>query len=208
MRFNRHAAFIAFATFKNRLNDYADDKNRQLIDYLISLDYGEGEDFKYPETSTIARSLNVSSNRLYPLIKSLYERLISSLNQKVQVISNVRYDLHITLLFEEDFQRRGLKESYFFVCRLPFVPRVGDKIELPFLDKRIYYNEGCVHDVKHTIDGHTQVIEILVHPFNNHYGNHLQLKKEHEGMERFRRELEIGSRERGSGKQHRNPFRP
>lgn len=184
MKRNRLPIFLAFATFKNRLVDLATDQNRPLIDYLIAFDFNESDRIKFPTLAEISSSTNISTHRIAVMITSLYDTLLERLNEKEQVVSTVSYLLIICFSPEDEKERLGVtftrKECCVFNCELKVTPRVGEEIQLPFVDGQIKYNQGYVYDVKHVITGKSQVIEVYAHPFNNPYENELVLKNEYE----------------------------
>lgn len=72
--------------------------------------------------------------------------------------------------------------------KLPHTPRIGEKIDLRFLEGW-YFTHGHVHEIQHEIDGATQKIVVYIHPLNNYAWKWKRLKEEVETDARWRRSL-------------------
>jgi hypothetical protein len=89
---------------------------------------------------------------------------------------------------------KGIVISYWFQVagykswtelKLPFTPRIGDEIDLDFLDHK-YFKRGYVHSVEHRIDGVKQEIYIEVHPLHNEYYRWREFEEEYERREKWK----------------------
>jgi hypothetical protein len=76
------------------------------------------------------------------------------------------------------------EEATWIQLELAETPRVGEEIDLSFLD-RTNYTRGYVHEVVHTITGYSQEIHVRVPPFHNYYYQWKKLKNKHDSWERM-----------------------
>ena len=72
---------------------------------------------------------------------------------------------------------------------LPITPRIGEEIEIPFVEETGKFYRGYVHEVKHRITGTIQEVLITVHPWNDLYYKWIKMKDEYEYRERWLKNL-------------------
>jgi hypothetical protein len=71
--------------------------------------------------------------------------------------------------------------------KLQYIPRIGEQICIPFLEYNNMCTSGYVYNIRHSIKGKTQVINIDVHPIDNEYKRWLKMKEEYEAREQWKR---------------------
>ncbi len=69
---------------------------------------------------------------------------------------------------------------------LPVTPRLGEEIEIPFIQETDKFYRGYVHEITHKITGTTQEIFIIVHPWDDYYHRWVKMKEEYERRKRWR----------------------
>lgn len=94
--------------------------------------------------------------------------------------------IYIHFPFDESKGWDKEKEEYYLSIspwvevNLPFVPRIGEKINIEFLGVTDYFKQGYVHNVEHNIESNRQLIYIDVHPLDNDYARWEKLKEKYE----------------------------
>jgi nucleoid DNA-binding protein len=201
MRYNKIKVRNALLNFKHRLNEFRNKNNSAIVDLIQELNHLQ-EDFSFPENEEIAKQTGLKKEKVSQIIRKLYEELMEKLSEKDTIIKDVSICLWIHFPWHEAEERRkrftqqGMtqRESFLFHCHLPFVPRVGEEIQLDFVDSAIGYNHGYVFNVCHRIDAISQIIDVEVHPLNSPYKNWLAQKHEYEEDERRRKYWEMMDR--------------
>ena len=82
----------------------------------------------------------------------------------------------------------------FFDLQLIETPRIGEVIAFEVVPAGIV-NRGTVHEIRHKIEGKTQVVEIVCHPLRNVYENWIIMREKYEDHQRWLKFQEYSKRD-------------
>jgi len=193
MKINYHNAIKALIEFKDRHTLISNPKNVAILDYLHFFEVDpEDEDDEYvPDISKITKSLNMPRNKVYPIIYKAYMDLVETFQNTPYRVDNYLCDIYIftqgdyakskNKQFEEEEKLKYLWGEFV----LPVIPRLGESIEIAFIERDYKYNRGIVTEIFHEIHPTSQKIVIYVHPYKNYYYQWEKLKSEHLNHERW-----------------------
>lgn len=185
--------------FRDRLPEFRTPKNEKVVEYFVDCKIDVYDDeAKIPELKDIAASVNLPRPKVNEYVKDLYGKMKESLASRPFTVSKVNVEIYISRPWNE---RRKTKYGYpdfsdvderttTVKCNLPYVPRIGEEIELIFFDRDHNHTRGYVYNVQHTISGATQNITVFVHPSGNYYHHWMTLKEEYERWQSWRANLE------------------
>jgi hypothetical protein len=82
-------------------------------------------------------------------------------------------------------QCQGNRDEYTWIeMVLPITPRIGNEIEIPFIEETGRNCRGYVHSITHKISGTTQEILIEAHPFRDFYHKWMRMKYYYRRMQK------------------------
>ncbi len=127
-------------------------KYKSFLDFLFAKDYLNDDELEFPSMKLVSESINLNYTQLSKLIKELYYRLFDDevLNFKfdfkdVEIVFYIRY-------FENYAQ---------FSCKkLSYIPRVGEQVNLDFVNAKIGTSMFYVDRVEHSFKSNKQVVYI------------------------------------------------
>jgi hypothetical protein len=196
MKINYYFAINSLIQFKNRHHLLLNKKNESVLNYLSSVELNEGYESKdVPDVTKIAEATNLPRNKVYPILYQSYLDLIESIGTKPHEISGCVHAIYIhtyddykdssNLELKEEQEKKHLWAEY----KLAVTPRLGEIINIDFIDQNIKYNHGVVTEIHHDIGITSQRIVIYVHPFKNYYWMWNKLKNDHINHERWLSQL-------------------
>ena len=182
--------------FKNELHRVQKEKYQELIKELKTYEIDPmSDDDNLPNQKSLVKKLNVSQGKMYSLLKGLYTELVTGLSNPPLKITNYVHQIHIHYPYDErekmtkDRQEEADKESTFIQLSLPITPRIGDEIDIPFIEHTGHRFRGYVHRVRHEITCNTQEIYIEVHPLHDYYYKWVKMREEFEYWQRFKERM-------------------
>ena len=140
-----------------------------LIDIILALN----EEESMPLGKELQQRLNLSPSRLKKMVDVLYEDFIDGIGEGAELLqfTNVEHQFYV----------KGYRDSAMVSCRLPVTPRVGDEVELPFIEARTGSRHYYVTEVKHSYENDKALVTLWVRPgtYNRHF-HYLQDKAYYE----------------------------
>jgi hypothetical protein len=157
--------------------------------------YPNSENDHLPDNKQLADKFKCNQIKMNKILRDLLENLISSFNDHPLIIKNIVHILDVTPYIEPEEENKAWiqkqwEKAITIPVILPVTPRIGDYVEIPIMrtsysfstdDK---YYSGYVHEVRHTINGTTQEILIVIYPFKSIYYKWEEMKKEYEDHQR------------------------
>ena len=147
----------------------------------------EEEEVELPTNSEIATLLNIPRQKINKELRELYDQVIRDTYTDPLPIKEVWHTLLIHIPYDE-LRKKNTKriqydtdeQSLRVRLKLHQTQRVGETVDLSFIENSKSWNRGYVHEVTHQI--HPEVHEILVwvHPFHNYFYKWRKMKDEHE----------------------------
>lgn len=183
---NYFGLIYAILIFKSYWPSVRSEKSEPLIDALSKIDFDENDkDWDtVPSNKVLAESCGLSRTKVNQLIRKMYADILFQFNDNPPLITKYEHYISIGIPWDDRrYKKRKTESDYdedtWVNIKLPFTPRIGDNINLEFID-RTKYTRGCVYNVEHTITGNSQNIYIQVHPFDNEYSRWQKLKEHHD----------------------------
>lgn len=142
---------------------------------ILTDEYG---DEIVPSNKELAESLNIKVYKCNSMLKKIRDKLYEDFGIRPLKIHGV---FRIIMWIPHD-EKEGKNEEYisanttFTKLVLPVAPRIGESIDLSFLNEE-KYSRGTVYDIMHEIDGFTQEVVVYVHLFQNMYEYWQKLKE-------------------------------
>lgn len=136
------------------VNYYSKDKKyKTLLNFLTEKDYYNDEDLPYPTLKEIVEATGLKSHTLRKQLQEMYESFYAYDNDFgfsfQQVVINVFATYH--------------KESILLKFKnLKYLPRVGDRVELPFVQAKLNISFFYVEKIEHSFESNNQVIDIVL----------------------------------------------
>lgn len=136
-----------------------------------------------PSNKDLAAELDIPVVKCNLLIKQLIQNLFFDFryNKPLEiekVIHHVIIMLHYDE-FEKSQANKDVPSSMSTNLQLKEIPRIGEEIEFEVVPGN-YFERGIVHRVIHKIEGKTQIVEILAHPWDTEYDRWMNLKEKYE----------------------------
>jgi hypothetical protein len=134
----------------------------KLYDSLIDVLLAVGEEDPYPSSKSLQQQFNLSAGQLKKLIDELYEDFMEGISQNAALL---RFPVVV-----HHFYVKSYDGEVVFDCQLPVTPRVGEKLELPFLWAQLGRSSCYITEVKHTLENDTVTVEVWarVGSYNQH----------------------------------------
>lgn len=139
-------------------------KYKPFLDFIFAKDYLNDEDIELPSIKLISESISIKYSELSKLIKELYFRLFDD------EVLNFKFDFsEVEIVFFINY----LKKSIQFKCeRLKYLPRVGEQIDISFIQANLGNWMYYVNKVEHKFEGQKQVVYITLR--SGIYNSHLK----------------------------------
>jgi hypothetical protein len=139
-------------------------KYKPFLDFIFAKDYLNDEDIELPSMKLISESISIKYSELSKLIKELYFRLFDD------EVLNFKFDFsEVEIVFFINY----LKKSIQFKCeRLKYLPRVGEQIDISFIQANLGNWMYYVNKVEHKFEGQKQVVYITLR--SGIYNSHLK----------------------------------
>jgi hypothetical protein len=159
--------------------------------------YTDKDNDHLPDHVQLATILGYNQAKTNKILKDLYNMVIEKLYEQPLLIKNVVHHLHIYPYFEsedknnKEWVKDQWKRATIISTILPVTPRIGDYIELPFMQVHPGFSSddkldsGYVHEVRHNINGTTQEISVFIYPFKSFYYKWEEMKHEYEAHKRW-----------------------
>jgi len=130
-----------------------DETYQKVLDQVLQYDY-YNEDSKLPSSKDIYTKLGITSASFKKYLNQIYTDLIELMfnNPSVFSISKLTYHFYI-----RGFPR---SEGVSINGYIPFCPRVGDQVELPFLRAHFHSTYFYVEKMNHELTDTKQIISI------------------------------------------------
>lgn len=196
MRINYYQATTALLQLKPRLKQLASAaKYGSIIEFLndLSVDW-EAEDVDIPDIKAISMAVGMKRQKVHDAVYQLYKELLDHLASFPVDIKRVVHVISIHVPWDEEhkyankeFWKQEQDRGMYMEVYLAVTPRIGDRIELSFVDRSIRFQYGYVHEVQHIITPMEQQVWVIVHPYRNYYDKWMKLKVQHERDARFAR---------------------
>jgi len=145
-----------------------------------------------PDHKALAAKLNYSQGKMNLLLKDLLKELVLEFHYPPLEVKKVvhQFLIHIPWDEEREFKNKEYleqvrHESVYLEMTLPITPRIGEEIEIPFVQETGKFYRGYVHEIKHRITGSTQEILLMVHPWNDYYHKWEKMKEKYEYDKRW-----------------------
>ena len=142
---------------------YADNnKYKDFLEFIFAKDYLDDNDLKLPTIKEISKATGLTSNNVTKLIKELYADFLDKELEfsKVEVIYQVSY-------FRKHLQLKFTNTSY--------LPRIGEQVDLSFVNAELGTGMFYVDKVKHTFENDVQRISITLKA--GVYNSYFQFRK-------------------------------
>lgn len=152
---------IDFIYLKNQLKDlFKGNKEYQpIIDFLCDKDYLDDElDLPFPKLKDVEEATGLKSYTLRKLLLKMHSEVFNSESKVNLNFKKVTYQFYIK--FYDQF-------CYFAVDHLPYLPRIGENIRLPFTKSCIDINSFHVENIIHELVNDTQIISLWLKTGNH-----------------------------------------
>lgn len=192
-RINYDRLIYLLLDFKDDLKVRIKEKEYQeIIELLGKYEKTGYEDDVIPTRNELSEKLKISNNATNKLLKDIYEQLVINTAEPIKVTKSEQI-VHIHIPYDEENPEKTKKNpdyyrdlSAWLDVELPYIPRIGERIELSILEFTGKVKSGYVHSITHEIKGKTQEIYIEVHPFDNEYERWQKMKETYEEMQLMR----------------------
>ena len=180
-------------TLKRELHRVTKDKYQPVIQELSSYEvYPHSDNEHLPDNKALAAKLNYTQGKMNSLLKDLLKELVGELNYPPIEIKDHVHQFLIHLPWDEerefknkDYLQQVKQESIFIQMKLPVTPRIGEEIEIPFIEETGKFYRGYIHEIKHRITGTTQEILYFVHPWHDYYYRLQKMKDDYERRKKW-----------------------
>lgn len=154
--------------------------------------YPNSDNDHLPDHKDLASKLKYSQSRMNSILRDLLKELVLEFHYPPLKIENHVHQFLIHLPWDEEhsipnkkFVEESRQQFFYMEMVLPFTPRLGEEIEIPFVQETGKFYKGYVNEIKHKITGNTQEIMIYVHPWNDYYYQWAKMKDEYERRQRW-----------------------
>lgn len=132
-------------------------------DQLIGVLTGLGEDVRTPSSTELQSRFSTTPARLRKWIEQMYEDFLETIQMDP--------DSYSIQSCEHVFYIKGYRDTACFSCRLPVTPRVGERVNLPFLRAKLGTYFFYVSDVGYSFNDSELMIEISLRAgfYNQHF---------------------------------------
>jgi hypothetical protein len=179
---------------KNEFYRITKERYQPLIKELSTYEvYPHSDNDHLPDHKILATKLKYSQSKMNTILKDLLNELVLEFHYPPLEVKNHIYQFLIYIPWDEkedfknkDYWEQVRQQSVSLQMILPIIPRIGEEIEIPFLQETGKFYKGYVHEVTHRINGNTQEIQIVVHPWDDYYYRWVKMKEEYERRKSWR----------------------
>lgn len=143
-----------------------------LLSFIAKKDYYNDDDVAFPSLVDIEKVTGLKSHILRKQLKGMYQEFFDF--EKGRILDFGKTEIWFNL---EDFKRHGT----FRTNKLPFLPRIGENICVPFLGAKVGTDFFYVQDIRHSLEGNRQIINIYLK--GGFFNSYWYLRK-HEAIEK------------------------
>ena len=140
----------------------------------------------------LAAELGIQVTQINSLLKQLLQELWVDFEfSKPLEIDELIHHVIIMLHYEEWKTSQTNKEvpsTLSINLLLKVIPRIGEYIEFELVPGN-RFERGIVHDVRHIIQGKTQIIEVHAHPLETDYDRWMKLKEKYEARQKWLKQI-------------------
>ena len=178
---------------KDELHSISKEKYQPLINELSKYEvYPHSDNEHLPDHKTLAIRLKYSQSKMNSILRDLLNELLEIFHNSPLEIKNHVHQFMIHIPWDEErdipnkkYVEESRKQSFYIEMILPVTPRIGEEIEIPFLQETGKFYRGYVHEVTHRINGNTQEIQIVIHPWEDYYHRWIKMQEEYERRKRW-----------------------
>jgi len=141
---------------KRHFPQVKDTKYDHFKEVLINYNYDSLEESweNVPDSKELAKELGITKQRVYKLIKDFYFELLFIFNVQNPIeVKRYTHQIYIGVPYDEmrecpnqKYAQGVFKKSKIVYVQLPVTPRIGEHIDLSFVDDK-KFTLGYVHDV-------------------------------------------------------------
>lgn len=165
---NYHWMIETLVLFKNNLR--GDDP---IVSMLKKLECASKDEMRnLPTNQDLSDELGIPRVKVNKLLRDLYEQFINDAWEHPPEISDVFHSIIISIPWEERRKPDSKIVAFepdtwatYFRLKLSHTPRIGEHIDLTFIEENEKYKSGYVYDVRHVLYGDCHEIRIYAHPF-------------------------------------------
>jgi hypothetical protein len=173
--------------FRNSLPKIETERNGKLINYILNknLEFDD-DDLVYPDAIVIAKVIGVAKHKVRGMIQALYSDLLLYHSDNSLILKKAVKVLYIHFPYNEEecihknYREEAKRLSLWLQVDLPVIPRLGETINLVFIESDLKYNHGYVVEIDHDITCSVQRTIIHVHPLKNYFHHWAKQGKRHE----------------------------
>lgn len=172
--------------FRDRLEEFRTEKNQSIIRFLKETPFDPYDYSMPPSPKEIAKATCNKYDKTLAIVNKLYSDLIESFRFNPFQVNKTLVCISISIPWDERPRGQNLYSNLTddrdvqIEVMLPFVPRIGERISLGFIEKESRYGYGYVTEINHEISGAMQKVVLHVHPYNNYYHEWVKLRKQYE----------------------------
>ena len=132
-------------------------------DALIDVLLGIGEDDPLPVGKDLQQQFGLTAGVLRRWVTLLHEDFLDVIGREADVLQFPLVEHHFLL---DDFTNKA-----FFTCRLTVTPRIGEEVEVPFLERYAGSGRYHVHRVVHRYEEDRAIVTVWLQTgqYNQHY---------------------------------------
>lgn len=173
--------------FRSDLPKVETEKNGTLIKYILdrNLEFDD-DDLVYPDVMAIAKEIGVAKHKVRSMIQDLYSDILLYYSDNSLILKKAVQVLYIHFPYDEEesihknYREEAKRLSLWLQVDLPVIPRLGETINLDFIESDLKYNHGHVVEIDHDITFSVQRTIIHIHPLKNYFHHWAKLGKRHE----------------------------
>lgn len=181
--------------WNDRLSDIKDEKLQSLIQVLKKYDYNPDPESEEPTSKDLAREMGIPYPKVNLQLRKLYQLVIEGFYDKPLKPKYVEQHIAIHISFpeswnmEKELKKRMHDHSFWLMVDLDYIPKIGEEINIDFIELDDRFTHGYVHNVSHTFRGCIHEIIIEVHPFDNEYTRWKKMEERYNWKQRIDRQL-------------------
>lgn len=142
--------------------------HRKPYDALIDVLLGIGEEDPLPMGKDLQQQFGLTSAGLRRWVTMLHGDFLAVIGEDADALQLSALEHHFLI---EDFANHAS-----FICRLPATPRVGEEVEIPFLQRYAGSGRYHVNRVVHRYEGGRTIITVWLQ--TGHYNQHYEYLKD------------------------------
>lgn len=177
---------------KGEFHRISKERYQPLITELSNYEvYPHSDNDQLPDHKQLAEKLKYSQSKMNSILRDLLKELVVEFHYPpLKVKKHVhQFLIHIPWDEERDipnkkYVEQARQQSIYIEMELPVTPRIGEEVNIPFLEETGKFYRGYVHEIKHKITGNTQEIMIYVHPWDDYYHRWVKMKEGYEWRNR------------------------